>query len=1045
MVMKKTKETQTKSFTDFFIERPIFAWVINIVLILLGLIALTHLSIRQYPRIEVPIITVTTGWSGASVSAIESQVTKPLEDSFSSIEGLDHIESNSDPEQSKIKIHFSNRAIDAAFNDVNEKLNKIKLPEECDKSVITKADADAAPVMQIVLTGENYNTGELFDMADRTVKGFFETIDGVAAVDIAGGGGFQMNLVLDPIKMEAYHVTAQEVVEALKRQNIQQRPAGKLSVKEREFVLTMKSCLNNPHEFSDMIVSEKQEGIVRVSDIGTASVCPDEEKFKVIFNGKPGISFNILPQPQANPMEIAKQVKDRIAKMETSLPKGMKIEIAIDKTVFIEKSIGQVYKAIWEASILVLIVIFVFLCSFRASLIPLITIPISLISSLFIMYLLGFTINIISLLALVLAIGLVVDDAIVVLENVYRYIERGVKPYEAAILGTREIRFSIIAMTLTLAAVYAPIAYAPGMMAKIFKEFALTLAGSVLISGFIALTLSPAMCARLLREHSPHGDTSGKNPKDPFKASPLDMIARKVQAALARLESLYTHAIEIAIDNRMVVMTFAGAFFMFSIFLGVFYVKKTFTPIEDQGMIQAIFSSPPASNLAYLTKYDKEINKIFGDSKEIKNRLIIFQTNEDSYMKATLVPWEERDRKCRDILPELMTKMQDVVGISSFIGCPSSGFKRGGGEKPLSFLILTDRPYKELEDVGVNVMRMVKKHQGVDPRTVEPAKVATLPEFEIVPKNLEYAHGLGIDPDSVARMLTVLVRGSNYTKFEKDNKMYSVHIWIGDKFRTSTENILSLSIKGHKDRQHEVMVPLKHLVEIRPKDSQPGVQHYGKKRSFNITTGLTYGYGLGSVYSEVRKTVESMLPSGYFIEPVGELKSFLDENKNAYFIFGLSIIFIFLVLAAQFESLRAPFIILLSVPLAIGGAILTLALMTTGSLNVYSQIGCITLIGLITKHGILLVDFANQAQDNGLSRVAAIIEACRMRLRPILMTTFAMVLGALPLALASGAGQEARQQIGAVIVGGMTIGTLFTLFVIPVVYTFLGKIIYKDR
>ncbi|BDB96257.1 efflux RND transporter permease subunit [Candidatus Hydrogenosomobacter endosymbioticus] len=1029
------------AFTDFFIKRPIFAWVVNVMLIIMGLVALTQLSIRQYPRIENPVITITTGWSGASVSAIESQVTRPLEDIFSSLEGLDHITSDSDPEQSKIKLYFTNRSADAALSEIIERLNKNSrvLPEETDKPTITKADADANPIMKIALTGEGFSTAELYDMADRSIKNSFETVAGVATVDIAGGSGFQMNLTLDPVKMEAYKITAIEVLDALKRYNLQQKPAGKLTAKEQEFILTTRSCLNNPQAFNDMIISERKSGVVKVSDIGSASVCPEEEKYMVTFNGKPGVVFNIIPQPQSNPIEISKEIRKRVSDIQSGLPSGVELSVAIDRTIFIEKSINQVYRAIWEAIALVLVVILVFLCSARASIIPMITIPISLVATLFVMFLMGFTINILSLLALVLAIGLVVDDAIVVMENVYRHIERGLSPMDAAIVGCREIRFSVIAMTLTLAAVYAPIAYAPGLMARVFREFALTLAASVIISGFAALTLSPAMCARLLKSHAGEGAVSEEFAGYGWVSyflKYLDVAAEKTRAFLARVDLVYTRYVNSALDNSSTVLSVAGVFFCISIFLAMFHIKKEFSPAEDQGIVQGVFSSAPATNLKYLTKYNAKIDEIFAAEPEVGNRVIISQTNDESYIVSTLSPWENRSRKCRDILPNLRTKLWDLVGISSRVGCPSYSMKGGGAEKPLSFLLLTNKSYQELEKVGLDIMeKIIAKQDGVDRHTLDPARLATVPEYIIIPKNMEYAHELGIDPDTIARTLQILIRGSNATKFEKENKMYPVHIWIGEQFRKSPSDILQLSVKGYKKRNEEVMIPLKNIIDIEQKESQPSIAHYEKKRSFPIRAGLIYGYGIGSVYADVKQKIEAELPAGYSIEPIDDLKTFLNENRNIYVIFGLSLVFIFLVLAAQFESLVAPFIILMSVPLAVGGAMMTLSLMPTGSLNIYSQIGLITLIGLIAKHGILLTDFANRAQEErGVSRRDAILEACHLRLRPILMTTFAMMLGALPLALASGAGSESRRQIGAVIVGGMGIGTLFTLFVVPVVY-----------
>ena len=1025
------------TFTDFFIKRPIFAWVINIVLILIGLVSLYQLTVRQYPRIESSIITITTAWEGASPTAIESQITKPLEDAFASLEGLDYMTSSSESQQSKIKLNFTNRSVDLAANDIRDRLGRSKLtPDEADTPTITKADADSVPVMKVVLTGDDFNSTELFDFAEHSLKNTLETVEGVATVDVAGGSSLQMNLTLDPIKMGAYHVTAQEVVDALKRQNLQQRPAGKLMDKEREFVLTTRACLKNPKEFSNIIVMQNQDQPIRLSDIGTVSICPEEELYKVTFNGKPGVLLSILAQSQSNPIEISKSVKKKIEglKESGSLPKGMEISIASDRSIFIEHSINQVYRAIWEATILVLLVILFFLCSLRASLIPLMTIPISLISTFFIIYMLGFTINILTLLAIVLAIGLVVDDAIVVLENIYRYIEKGMKPMEAAMKGTHEIAFSIIAMTLTLAAVYTPIAFAPGMIAKMFKEFALTLAGAVLISGFVALTLSPAMCARLLK---PHRDSSATG------FSPTTWVSGKILSFLDKVDLIYTKGVRMALNYRGITIALTCVFFSISLFLGAFYLKNELAPPEDQGILSGTFQGSASSNLNYLSKYIPEIDKILKNEKDIENRLIIAQTNQESQISTTLIPWDQRKgRKCRDLLPNLRDQFDNFVGISSGIYCPSGFIAGGASEKPIAFNILTDHSYKELEKIGLKIYTWIKSQPGIDRKLLEPTYAATTPEFEVSPKNSELAHQLGIDADSISRTLQYLVRGSRISRFERESKLYPVRIWVGEQYRRSPEDILSLVIKGRNKKNQEVIIPLQDVVQIHHKEVQAQVEHFNKKRSFPIRSGILPGYGLGDVYASIKENISDKLPKGYSIEPIGELKRYLTESKTIYLIFGLALVFIFLVMAAQFESLKAPFIIILSVPLAFAGALITLSLMKGGTINIYSQIGFITLIGLITKHGILLVDFTNQERSKGKPLYEAIVEACRLRLRPILMTTFAMVLGAIPLAFATGAGAEARRQIGMTIVGGMSIGTLFTLFVVPVIYSLLSR---KER
>lgn len=1070
--MKKGEAT-AMGFTDFFIHRPIFAWVVNIIMVLLGIVSYSQLSMRQYPRVEHPVITVQTGWEGVNASGIEAQITRPMEDAFASISGLDYMTSESGNEESKIKLYFSGRELDGALADVHDRLNgrvKRDLPQEVEEPTITKGDADALPVLNVVLTSERYKPFELFDYGERSVKSALESVAGVASVETTGSGNFQMNLVMDPIKMAAFHVTAMEVVEAVRKHSLQ-KPAGRVRDSDREILLTTKACFTKPSHFDQLLIGEYDGRLIRLSDIGKAELCPEEDTMKVTFNGKPCISYSIRAQTQANPIEISKSIRTKKAAILQALPEGIDIHITHDESVYIERSINQVFRAIAEAIILVLLVIVVFLCSFRASLVPMITIPISLVTTFFIMSILGFTINILTLLALVLAIGLVVDDAIVVLENIYRYIEEGDTPYQAALKGTREIQSSVIAMTITLAAVYTPIALSHSSMAKFFREFALTLAGSVCISGVVALTLSPTMCARLLLPHSqilslgtlakrlkklgkPFGQVGGiKGLVHAFQwfkaysAYTLRQAAEWIQVRIGLLESFYAKWAKRALDKRLWVLGGALGFFLSTSFYAAFYLKKEFSPREDQGKIFASFSADVERPLEFLWKGAPLIEKVFSTIAENQDvTMVVSLGGDNTYINQTLVPWEDRKRKCTDVLPDLRKKLNDISALRLDRGPYCSGSRiPGSSESPLAFQLTTSASFMELDRVSERIEKLLLKEEGIDKNTVRSLREKQTLNIEVIPDR-EKAYQLGLDPDFLAQMVHTLIRGPRVSRFEKDSKNYPVRVILGKDFRKHPEDILSISVKGRpQGREKPAMVPLASLISLKRQMSQPTINHYNKKRSYGSMSGLSPFYGLGEVYFSLKEKIDKILPRGFNIEPAGELKNFLKEGKTILLIFALAIAFIFLVLAAQFESLKAPFVILLTVPLAVGGAICSLILLPGGSLNAYSGIGIVTLIGLITKNGILLVDFANQKVDEGGKVRDAILLSCRLRFRPILMTTLAMILGAIPLALASGAGAEARQQIGSVIVGGMTIGTLFTLFVIPAMYLIIVKEKPKQR
>lgn len=1018
------------NFTELLIRRPVLSIVMTIIILMVGAVSYSRLSLRQFPEVDKPIISVTTSLEGASPQIIEQQVTRPLEEALGGIEGLDYISSRSETENSVVKLYFRpDRDIDLAAADVRDRLQKVqgKLQEDVSTPIIKKADADAAFLIYISLYSDKKSLNELKDYSERYLESEFESVKGVANVETFGGGELEMHLILDPLRLTAYGITATDVAAALKRQNVK-KPAGRLTGEEREFMVTTTAPLSTPSQFNNMIILQKEGRIVYLKDVGHAELKSQDPRTASRFNDHTAVSIGIVKKSTGNPLEVKRGVEEKLEHIRKRLPSGMFIEISSDNTVFIEKSINHVYRTIAEATILVILVIFAFLRSIRASFIPLVTIPVSLIGVFSLMYLFGFTINILTLLALVLAIGLVVDDAIVVLENIYRYIEKGMNPFDAAIHGAKEISFAVIAMTLTLAAVYAPIALSSGITGKLFTEFALTLAGAVIISGFVALTLTPMMCARLLVTHD-HEVPTGHNFQKWYQT-----FSNKAGEWLDKLDKAYATFLTFVLEKRLWTVGIGLVIAFVGLYLGVYQLRKELTPAEDQGVLLTYADPPYGSTLKYIDKYALQMDQILSSVPELEKRMTVVQVGDMTYSQNTMTPWEQRTRSCNTIKEQLSPEMDKIIGLSVTTRCKNRSALGSSGGSDLSFVIQTTRSYEDLEHQMQKVWAAMAQHPGIS--YIRPDMGVPGQDYK-VKINVDKAVTLGIEPDVIAQTLDVLIGGRRSTTFERESKQYPVKVWVGEQFRQSPEHVLAMNVRGTKDNK-ETLVPLSDLVEILAVTTTPEIRHFEGMRSVTLDATLREGYGLGQVLNDVELMASKLLPGGYQTTVSGETRDYLKETHTIYLIFGLALAFIFLVMAAQFESFIDPFIIILSVPLSLAGAIFTLWIVPNGTLNIYSQIGLVTLIGLITKHGILIVDFANKLQEDGLSPFEAVIQASRLRLRPILMTTFAMVFGAVPLAYSSGAGAETREQIGLVIVGGMAIGTLFTLFVIPVVYTYLS-------
>jgi multidrug efflux pump len=1007
--------------SEICIQRPILAWVMTFILIALGLVGGSRLPLQKDPKIETPFITIEASLPGTGPDIIENQVTRPIEEAVAGIDGIVSTESTSSVEDSKVTLEFApERRIDDATNDVRDRLNKAKdkLPKEMNEPNIIKARAEERALMTLALTSDKIIPSELGDYATNELKKEFESLPGVARVDVVGGGLYKMYLKIDPVKLAAYNLTIAEVMKAIRSQNIE-KPAGKIVTDEREYLVTTLANIETPSEFEDLVVSNKEKHLVRFKDIGTAEETADDKKTRLRFNGKLGVSIGIVKQSVANPIEVTRAIKAALPRIIERLPEGVSLHIGKDGARFIEQSLYAVYRTIGEAIILVILVVFLFLRSARAAVVPLVTIPVSLIGVLFLMYIAGFSLNTFTLLSMVLAIGLVVDDAIVVLENIYRRIEQGMETFKASVMGIREISFSIIAMTLTLVAVYAPIALSKGKTGKFFTEFALTLAGAVLISGFAALTLSPMMCARMLNHH-PHPVTASSSLYQLFKGGLwLDWI-----------EKSYSHLLHKIIKTAWRRSLVIGSGLLFAL-LGLaiyFTLPNEMFPREDQGQISIEGQAAQTATLEHTDRYVKEIDAILATYPDIERR--VTTVNNPTY-DIFITLKEDRQRSTADIEQDLKNRLQNITGIDAKI---ETGSVSGEKSSMVQFVVQANKTTREVRELAETLSAQLQGKPFVDALL---SNIHPDSQDYTVSINRGKVALLGIEPETIADTIETLLRGRKSGNFKKNGRLYDVMVEIADINKQTPEDITNMFVKGG-DKQ-ESLIPVTELVNIHARSSPMEIYRYNRLRSVSFSVKLNSGVGLMEGINNVKEISKDTLPRDARIDWTGETRRYLNESQNIILIFGLALCFIYLVMAAQFESWVDPFIIMLSVPLSLAGAVMTLAFIDKGSINLYSQIGFVTLIGLITKHGILMVDVANHLRDKGVNRLEAIIQATSIRLRPILMTTFAMVLGAIPLALATGAGSESRRQIGWVIVGGMSIGTLFTLFVLPAFYYYLAR------
>ena len=1016
---------------EISIRRPVFATVLSLLVLLVGAVSFTRLTVREYPKIDEPVVTVSVRYAGASAEVIESQVTKPLEDSIAGIDAVDVITSISRAEQSQISVRFRlEKDADNAAAEVRDRTARVRnrLPDAVDEPVIAKVEADASPVMWLAFSSETRSPLEINDLLNRIVKPRLQTVTGVADVPIYGERRYAMRIWLDPERMAGYRLTTQDVEDAIRRNNLE-LPAGRIESQQREFSVTSQTELARPAQFSDIVIRTVNGFPVRMRDVARVEESAASDRSRVRLNGRDAISMGVIRQATANPLELSAGVRAMLPTLKADLPADITIDIANDNSVFIDRSVKSVYQTIAEAVVLVALVIFVFLRTLRASIIPIITIPVSLVGTFALMALAGFSINTLTLLALVLAIGLVVDDAIVMLENIYRHIEEGLDPFSAAIKGAKEIGFAIVAMTLTLVAVYAPLAFTPGRTGRLFVEFALALAGAVVVSGFVALTLSPMMCSLLLKH----------NPKP-------NWFDRSMERWLTAMSDAYGRLLRWVVTARwgrggglrgalfQARWLVVGVMLASAVGLALVYpkMKQELSPLEDRGTILVNVTAPDGATLDYTNRYALELEKIGRDYPEF-DRIFANIGNPTVAQGSVIyrtVDWEQRERSTLDMARELQPKVGALPGVNAFLITPPS-LGQGFRSRPLTYVIQTSDSYENLNAVTRQMLAEMAKNPGI----IAPDADLRLNKPELrISVNRERAADLGVSVDVVARAIETMLGGRTVTRYKRDAEQYDVIVQTEARGRTTPENIDSIYVRGRND----AMIPLSSLVNVKESVSPRELNHFGQRRSVTITANLSPDYSLGEALKFMDDTAAQVLKPGYTTDLNGTSREFKSSQGALGVVFVLALVFIFLVLAAQFESFIDPLVIMVSVPLSMIGALLALQ-WSGGSLNVYSQIGLITLVGLITKHGILIVEFTNQLREEGMEMVDALVKASAQRLRPILMTTGAMVLGAVPLALATGAGAETRSQIGWVIVGGMSLGTLLTIFVVPTMYTLFAR------
>ncbi|MEM9243480.1 MAG: efflux RND transporter permease subunit [Pseudomonadota bacterium] len=1007
-----------RSFTDFFIQRPVIALIVCFMLVLFGIVSISRLPVRQFPKIDSSVITITTQYPGASAQTIASTITRPLENAIANVQGIDYIEAQSNYNQSVITVHLKiGYNINYAMSDINAQVSSTlwELPQNINDPIIQKNDPNATPVYYFAFSSDTVPAIAIGNFLTTTLKPLLSTVPGVGQVTVFGENKYAMRIWLDPNLMTAQNITASDVQNALNSGNVQ-AAAGKIETQYQQYQVQANTDLHTAKQFNDLIVKQSDGKLVRIKDIGHAELgAQDSDSYSVFLDGKPAVAIAIIPKSDANPLVVAKGIQKILPQMKQMLPQGVKLSLSYNVSSFISASLKEVVKTLIEAMIIVMLVVFMILGSLRTVVVPLVTIPLSLISACTLMFLLGYSINTLTLLAAVLAIGLVVDDAIVVTENIHRHIINGDTPFQAAIKGTREIRFAVIAMTLTLASAYLPIAFITGLTGILFSEFALALACTVIMSGIFALVLSPMMCSKLMKS----GGSGSK-----FEHF-VDNISQKTSNA-------YQKVLHFLIKIRWLVLGIALIIYAGGIiaFTGL---HSELAPPEDQGYLMGIMRGPALANLNYIEKHSQEIADIYRQSPDVYQDMVIngfpFGVN-SAFTLAVLKPWNERKDSAFKLLINWFPKMYELPGVMAYPVNPPTL----PGSTPfvtLEYVLKTTQGTAYLNQYTQKFLNAVQQWGGVLSLDTDFKLDKPYVDIQI---NRNLAAELGVSMQQIAQTLSTYLGQPISTRFVMDNQNYEVIPQLYAKYRNKPNIPNNLYVRSASGK----LIPLANLVTIKQVTAARQINDFQQLNSAKITGVLPSSVTIGTAYDKLNQIAKQILPNDIHTDTAGQLRQYVEAKGKMTMVFIFAILFIYLVLAAQFENFVDPLIVMLSVPLSLTGALITLRVLGI-TLNIYTEIGLVTLLGLMSKQAILIVEFANQLQQRGYEFTQAIIEASGKRLRPIIMTSLAMVLGAIPLLKVSGAGAISRLVMGLVIVSGLGIGTILTVFIIPVMYHILSR------